>query len=111
MGNQVLVLVDGIRRTIRRIDMGLTSISALVDTGAIDRIEVVRGPDSVLYGSDAIGGRIGIETRRPLFTSSGRAARIDGRAMAVTGSPSSAGPHGCHAGHADVRTAGGRCRT
>ncbi|WP_299879087.1 TonB-dependent siderophore receptor [uncultured Cocleimonas sp.] len=36
-----------------------------VPTSQIERIEVVRGPMSVLYGSDALGGVINIITRRP----------------------------------------------
>ncbi len=36
-----------------------------VPTNQIDRIEVVRGPMSVLYGADALGGVINIITRRP----------------------------------------------
>ncbi|MCG5549014.1 TonB-dependent receptor plug domain-containing protein [Halorhodospira halochloris] len=36
-----------------------------IPTGRIDRIEIVKGPGSVLYGSDALGGVINIVTRRP----------------------------------------------
>ncbi|MCC3751084.1 MAG: TonB-dependent receptor [Halorhodospira halophila] len=36
-----------------------------IPTGRIDRIEIVKGPGSVLYGSDALGGVINIITRRP----------------------------------------------
>jgi outer membrane cobalamin receptor len=87
MGNQVLVLVDGIRLNNATYRYGPNQYLGTVDPGAIDRIEVVRGPGSVLYGSDAIGGVVSIDTRRPLFTTAGRAARIDGRVMAAAGSP------------------------
>jgi outer membrane receptor protein involved in Fe transport len=87
MGNQVLVLVDGIRLNNATYRYGPNQYLGTVDTGAIDRIEVVRGPGSVLYGSDAIGGVVSVETRRPLFTLSGRSATVDGRAMVAAGSP------------------------
>src|SRR5262249_28449055 len=38
---------------------------SLVDADQIERIEMVRGPASVAYGSDAIGGAINIITRQP----------------------------------------------
>jgi len=59
--NQVLVMIDGVR-----IGSATTGDSALqnLPVEQIERIEVVRGPRSSLYGSDAIGGVIQIFTRR-----------------------------------------------
>ncbi len=55
-----LVMVDGVR--INRPDMG--GINWLeIPVGSIERIEVVRGPGSVLYGNNAAGGVINIITR------------------------------------------------
>lgn len=49
-----------------RIDtMGLGSLSFPFDTWMADRIEVLRGPASVLYGSGAIGGVINVVTKKP----------------------------------------------
>ncbi|WP_305806487.1 TonB-dependent vitamin B12 receptor [Stenotrophomonas sp. YIM B06876] len=58
--NQVLVLVDGVR-----IGAATTGMPALQDLpiDQIDRVEIVRGPRSSLYGSEAIGGVIQIFTR------------------------------------------------
>ncbi|MFT6465024.1 MAG: vitamin B12 transporter [Halopseudomonas sp.] len=58
---QTLVLVDGQR--ISGSSSGITSLE-LLNIEHIERIEVVRGGRSALYGSDAIGGVIQIFTRR-----------------------------------------------
>ncbi len=55
-----LVLVDGIRLN----DMGGSYDAAHLPIVDLDRIEVVRGPQSALYGSDAVGGVIQLVTRR-----------------------------------------------
>lgn len=56
-----LVLVDGVR--IGGIGSGLAAFEQ-IPVEQIERIEVVRGPRSSLYGADAIGGVIQIFTRR-----------------------------------------------
>ncbi|MFN3579026.1 MAG: TonB-dependent receptor domain-containing protein [Pseudomonas sp.] len=58
---QTLVLVDGQR--ISGSSSGITSLE-LLNIAHIERIEVVRGGRSAIYGSDAIGGVIQIFTRR-----------------------------------------------
>jgi outer membrane cobalamin receptor len=55
-----LVLVDGIRANAFGGGLDLSQ----VPLGDVERIEVVRGPQSSLYGSDAIGGVVQIITRR-----------------------------------------------
>ncbi|MBB1062112.1 TonB-dependent vitamin B12 receptor [Marilutibacter spongiae] len=59
--DHVLVLVDGIR--IGSPTSGLVSFQDL-PLAMIDRVEIVRGPRSSLYGADAIGGVIQVFTRR-----------------------------------------------
>ncbi len=61
-GRKVMVLVDG-----RPVKMGLfgCTVTHSLPLDNVERIEVVRGPASVLYGSDALGGVINIITRRP----------------------------------------------
>ncbi|MBU8977619.1 TonB-dependent vitamin B12 receptor [Lysobacter sp. MMG2] len=59
--DHVLVLVDGIR--IGSATSGLASLQDL-PVDLIDRVEIVRGPRSSLYGADAIGGVIQVFTRR-----------------------------------------------
>ena len=59
--NQTLVLVDGIK--INMASAGLASLEHL-PVDSIERIEVVHGSRSSLYGSEAIGGVIQIFTRK-----------------------------------------------
>jgi hemoglobin/transferrin/lactoferrin receptor protein len=64
-GQRILLLQDGLRlgNTRRQQDFG--ELPSLVDPASIERIEVVRGPSSVLYGTDAIGGVMNLITTRP----------------------------------------------
>jgi vitamin B12 transporter len=59
--NQTLVLVDGIR-----VNPGTIGLPGLqnIRPDMIERIEVVKGPRSALWGSDAIGGVVNVVTRR-----------------------------------------------
>jgi len=59
--NGTLVLVDGIR--LGSATLGQAEFEAL-SLAQIDRIEVLRGPASSLYGADGVGGVIRIFTRR-----------------------------------------------
>ncbi|PWF24068.1 TonB-dependent receptor [Corticimicrobacter populi] len=56
-----LLLVDGIRQPEIRNTAGA---GFTINTADIERIEVIKGPASVLYGSDAIGGVINIITKK-----------------------------------------------
>jgi vitamin B12 transporter len=59
--SQIQVLIDGVR--VKSATSGDFDFSDLT-TDAIERIEVVRGPQSTLYGADAMGGVINIITKR-----------------------------------------------
>ena len=58
--NHTLVLVDGVR-----LNDGINSLAAIEDIPleSIERIEIVKGPRSAQWGSDAIGGVINVITR------------------------------------------------
>lgn len=70
-GQRILLLEDGIRLNNSRRQSDFGELPALVGLAAIDRVEVVRGPLSVLYGTDAIGGVVNLITARPRYGSSG----------------------------------------
>jgi vitamin B12 transporter len=63
--NHTLVMVDGVR-----INPGTIGLAGLqnISPSMIERIEVVKGPRSALYGTDAIGGVINVITRRGVDT-------------------------------------------
>ena len=63
---QTLVLIAGLRAGSS--SAGSTSLEA-IPLDQIDRIEILRGPASSLYGADAIGGVIQVFTKRPQGTS------------------------------------------
>lgn len=59
--SSTLVLIDGVR--IGSATLGQTDL-ATISLGQVERIEIMRGPGSSLYGADAIGGVVNIVTRR-----------------------------------------------
>jgi len=59
--NQTVVLIDGVR--IGSATLGTPALEQL-PLAQIERIEILRGPGSALYGADAIGGVIQIFTKR-----------------------------------------------
>lgn len=60
--DHVLVLVDGVK--VGSVTSGTAAFQD-IPVDQIERIEIVRGPYSSLYGSDALGGVIQVFTRRP----------------------------------------------
>ncbi len=62
--NQTLFLVDGIRFSDANADYNVFLGSATL--GAGDTVEIVRGPQSTLYGGEAIGGVVAITTEPSL---------------------------------------------
>ncbi|MDA0311490.1 MAG: TonB-dependent receptor [Gemmatimonadetes bacterium] len=64
-GQRILLLSDGMRLNNSRRQQDFGELPALVDINGVERVEVVRGPASVLYGSDAIGGVVNIISKLP----------------------------------------------
>ncbi|MCP3920309.1 MAG: TonB-dependent receptor [bacterium] len=64
-GFRTLLLVDGVRVNNSVFRDGPNQYWNTVDPFSIDTLEVVKGPSSVLYGSDAIGGTVNAITKSP----------------------------------------------
>ena len=72
-GQRILLMEDGIRMNSSRQQQDFGEIPGMVDINDVDRVEIVRGPASTLYGSDAIGGVINIISKLPGYDLKGTA--------------------------------------
>ena len=68
---QTLVLIDGVRINDLTSPNGAFDFGALM-TGNIGRVEILRGPNSVIWGSQAIGGVVNIQSIAPVDGLEGR---------------------------------------
>lgn len=93
---RTLILIDGQKMAEHK---SMSGAPLLIDPSQIERIEVIKGPASVLYGSDALGGVINIITKKaanvPLQAdvSMGYESAAKGRSGAVTLSGTKDGLH------------------
>jgi hemoglobin/transferrin/lactoferrin receptor protein len=72
---RIVYLVDGARLNTSAFRAGATQYLGWINPGLVQRIEVVRGPASVQYGSDAIGGTINVLSLRPSLSTAGTEVR------------------------------------
>ncbi len=61
-GQRILLAEDGMRLNNARRQQDFGELPAITDINALQRVEVLRGPASVLYGTDAIGGVVNQRT-------------------------------------------------
>lgn len=66
--NKVLLVVDGVRMNNAIYRGGHLQNAITLDAAVLDRVEVVFGPGSVIYGSDALGGVMHFFTKKPPLT-------------------------------------------
>jgi len=97
--NRILLVVDGVRMNNAIYRSGHLQNALSVDPAILARTEVVLGPNSVAYGSDALGGVIHFTTREPQLGRNGVFSR---------GSYAYRSPNNSHAVHADVEVGMGR---
>lgn len=69
VGNQVLLLIDGIRLNNATYRYGPNQYLNTIDPWVVSKIEAIRGSGSVLYGSDALGGVVQVLSKTPSFSS------------------------------------------
>lgn len=62
---QTLVLIDGVRANDPSAPAGAFDFGNLL-TSSVERVEILRGPNSVIWGSQALGGVVNIVTERPV---------------------------------------------
>ena len=68
--NRVLLVIDGVRMNNAIYRSGHLQNSITVDQNSLERTELIFGPSSVAYGSDALGGVIHFYTKTPKFSDS-----------------------------------------
>ncbi len=71
---RVVYLLDGVRFNTATYRAGATQYLGWIDPAAVQRVEIVRGPASVQYGSDAMGGAVNVLAQRPEIRRDGRQA-------------------------------------
>ncbi|MBE2278839.1 MAG: TonB-dependent receptor [Ignavibacteriaceae bacterium] len=69
--NRVLIVVDGVRMNNAIFRSGNIQNVIVIDGGSLLDAEVLFGPGSVMYGSDAIGGVMDFHTIKPFFSYNG----------------------------------------
>jgi len=67
VGNKVNVFVDGVRYSNGAQRGGVNTFLNLIEAGSLDSIEILRGPSSDQYGSDALGGTIQFLSKVPVI--------------------------------------------
>jgi hemoglobin/transferrin/lactoferrin receptor protein len=70
-GNKVNIFVDGVRYTTSAQRGGISTFLNLLDPSLLQAVEILRGPNSAQYGSDAIGGSIQFLSRAPSYSPDG----------------------------------------
>ncbi len=71
--NKVLLAVDGIRLNNAIYRGGHLQNAITIDEAMLEKVEIVYGPGSLIYGSDALGGVVHFYTKRPKFSYSNKA--------------------------------------
>ena len=66
-----VLLVDGIRLNHSAMRSGPNQYWSTVEMLGAERIEVVRGPNGIIHGADAIGGVVNVLSAQPSFSSEG----------------------------------------
>ena len=70
--SRVLLVVDGIRMNNAIYRAGHLQNVITVDQNMLERVEVLYGPTSTLYGSDALGGVVHLRTKQPRVSTTGK---------------------------------------
>lgn len=95
--NRVLLVVDGVRMNNAIFRSGNLQNVISLDANALESTEILFGPGSVMYGSDAIGGVMSFGTLKPKFADTNATYKLSGNALLRTSSANAE-----QTGHVDV---------
>jgi hemoglobin/transferrin/lactoferrin receptor protein len=79
--NKVLISVDGVRMNNAIFRGGHLQNIITMDPSILDKVEILFGPSSVMYGSDALGGVLSFYTKKPLLSTIAGKDTIKANAM------------------------------
>jgi hemoglobin/transferrin/lactoferrin receptor protein len=68
--SRILLMVDGVRMNNAIYRTGHLQNVITIDDDILERVEILYGPASTVYGSDALGGVVHFQTRKPVFSPS-----------------------------------------
>ncbi len=69
--SRILLLLDGVRMNNLIYRSGHLQNVITIDPNAIEKVDILYGPSSVVYGSDALGGVLAFHTKNPEFADKG----------------------------------------
>ncbi|MGB3153554.1 MAG: TonB-dependent receptor [Chitinophagaceae bacterium] len=98
--SRVLIVVDGIRMNNAIYRAGHLQNVITVDQNMLERVEVLYGPSSTMYGSDGLGGVLHFRTKSPILSTSDK-LKVAGTAFVRYSSVNEE-----KTGHADVSLGG-----
>jgi hemoglobin/transferrin/lactoferrin receptor protein len=75
--NKVLIVVDGVRMNNAIFRGGHLQNVISMDNDYLDKVEVLLGPASVIYGSDALGGVMCFYTKKPKLSENGKRQKTE----------------------------------
>jgi len=99
--NRLLITVDGVRMNSAIVRSGNSQNVISLDALATESTEVIFGPGSVIYGSDAIAGVVNFQTLKPSLSSEEKNPFVKGSALARYASANNE-----KTGHFDVSVGG-----
>ncbi|MCL2435267.1 MAG: TonB-dependent receptor [Lentimicrobiaceae bacterium] len=80
--NRVLLVVDGVRLNNTIYRNGHLQNVITIDPNMLERVEILYGPGSVIYGSDALGGVMAFFTKRPTLATGDQKVFVSGSMQA-----------------------------
>ena len=99
--NRTLLVIDGVRMNNLIYRSGHLQNIVTLDNNTLERVEVLFGPSSTVYGSDALGGVIHLYTKKPIFANDGEKQKIKVNAFSRYG-----GVNDEFTGHVDFNVGG-----